>query len=640
MAALAAAMAAPLLLPALLQSRPLPHTALLLRPAASRGLGLQLVDWNCAKGLVAFSLAVAAGWPLGVYGWQLLQVATVCYGMWSLYFGALRHRQQQLLSQQHQGLMSSGSVAPGARAGGYLSVATSDTGGCLAEGSAAASGQAGARSWSPGGRPCLSVCIPEGGVGAVAADSLPLSSFTVIPHVGLGSVLDGVQQQVLHSSASARREVAAGPLGGAGGMSAATAMAVAHAVHAASSPMGRPASPADTACTASATATGTATDAASLPISPCSSIRSFTSSAAAAETTTTTVTTSMTAFATVSGAVMAMQLGAGHGPGSGCPNSGPGSTASSVAPAHPHAQLARRAHGAWSQLQQQQQQHSLHAAHVAPAYAQHGTRASDGGGTGALTSIVSCPPLPHIAATGSSIPPAPILPPCMGSASGNGTTATASTFPACTSSPNASTLRLRASASAWLRAAVSPWGLLTLSLAASGSLLWVTLVGPPLAVLGDEPFDDFLALADTGPGAAALVVAAVAAPAALLAAAACLAWVGASGELGKRWRSDRLEGRRCARGKLPREPLRIKAFGCSGRVGKVLEPRGARRFQTFRHQSLRPHVSVISERLTRFPRVSCLPTSSPPPLATLLPAGCSATRGRAAPRWWWRWRLP
>lgn len=49
--ALAAAMAAPLPLPDLLRSRHavLWHTALLLRPAASRPLGLRLLDCNAAK---------------------------------------------------------------------------------------------------------------------------------------------------------------------------------------------------------------------------------------------------------------------------------------------------------------------------------------------------------------------------------------------------------------------------------------------------------------------------------------------------------------------------------------------------------------------------------------------------------------
>ncbi|KXZ50835.1 hypothetical protein GPECTOR_15g521 [Gonium pectorale] len=89
-----------------------------------------------------------------------------------------------------------------------------------------------------------------------------------------------------------------------------------------------------------------------------------------------------------------------------------------------------------------------------------------------------------------------------------------------------------------------PWSMLVGCLSALACLMWLALIAPPLAALGEGPADLFLGLLETGPGAVALLAALVMAALALLGAAGMAAWCGASGELSRRWRGDRVEGRR------------------------------------------------------------------------------------------------
>ncbi|GIL69282.1 hypothetical protein Vretimale_12600 [Volvox reticuliferus] len=78
------AMSAPLALPSLLRSRLLLHTAIQLRPAVSRSLGLLLLDVNAAKLLLSTSVGVLGGWMSGALAWQLSQVATMLFGIMKL----------------------------------------------------------------------------------------------------------------------------------------------------------------------------------------------------------------------------------------------------------------------------------------------------------------------------------------------------------------------------------------------------------------------------------------------------------------------------------------------------------------------------------------------------------------------------
>ncbi|GIL60880.1 hypothetical protein Vafri_15714 [Volvox africanus] len=78
------AMSAPLALPPLLRSRLLLHTAIQLRPAVGRSLGLLLLDMNAAKLLLSTSVGVLGGWMSGALAWQLSQVATMLFGVMKL----------------------------------------------------------------------------------------------------------------------------------------------------------------------------------------------------------------------------------------------------------------------------------------------------------------------------------------------------------------------------------------------------------------------------------------------------------------------------------------------------------------------------------------------------------------------------
>eukprot|EP00198_Chlamydomonas_reinhardtii_P008472 XP_001697809.1 predicted protein [Chlamydomonas reinhardtii] len=191
--ALAAAMAAPLPLPDLLRSRHavLWHTALLLRPAASRPLGLRLLDCNAAKLMTGVAVGLLfASWAAAVFSWQLLQVATLVGGLAKLYLDGVR--------QQHNGgiggMVSGGANGCTGAANGHGTLLN----GCASSADAPCSPTAAGSSGGSSAELVLSCCS--------SAYSLHSASITAV---------SGCEQQG-YSGTSSRDVVAACPAPSAG----------------------------------------------------------------------------------------------------------------------------------------------------------------------------------------------------------------------------------------------------------------------------------------------------------------------------------------------------------------------------------------------------------------------------------------
>ncbi|GLC46041.1 hypothetical protein PLESTB_001024700 [Pleodorina starrii] len=443
---LAAAMAATLTLPALTRSRHLLHTALLARPAATRSLGLLLLDVNAAKLLLSVSVGVLGGWRSGVLTWQLLQVCTVVFGVAKMYAGALK---EQLASATAAATAmgplpppSGLSTAEEAAARPPMQVVPVGAGCCEAASVAPTSS-------------CLAECASAS---AVAASP----GFGVDAMMGRGANAGALLQD--------RRRDCCG-----------SGFRVVPEVISPAVLSPAPASgcrPADVACATTASA-ATTSGCRSSSDSSCITLHSPYSSG-----------NSLASAANDDSSHPGHGESNGGGGGAPCPSSCTMTTA----------QLARRPPSlivaghtlrcSHHHHHQQQQQPLLPSG------------ACDGGGGSRLLT-----PLP----TGRR----PVSTRC-----GCGGVLAA------------------------VAAVLHPWSLLLVSLSFLGCMLWVVLMSPPLALLGDEPEDFFESLVDTGPGAAAMLMLLVGIATAFTVAGTCLLLCIANGELRQRLRLNPVERRR------------------------------------------------------------------------------------------------
>ncbi|KAG2496428.1 hypothetical protein HYH03_005652 [Edaphochlamys debaryana] len=393
--ALGGVMAVPLPLPSMLRSRQLLHTALLLRPATSRALGLRLLDLNAAKLLFAASVAMLVGWQSGAYSWQVLQVATLVYGLGLLYVDSLRQAADAV------------APAPGAVAGEGV-----------------------------------------GGAGAMPAQ-LRMAESLALARPGSGTGTSSGSGCVAPPPAASSAEAPCSPCND---------------------------DPPSPSCNSSA-----------VLLSPSSSGNSLSSAAE---------------LLASSGAATALA----SGPPGSC-RAGPALNPAGYEGAVAAQLLARR-----------------------------------------LLPGCTASPAPSPASLGSPKAAAPADAFSSGSGTGSGG---GSICPAAASAYRGSALgtsycgplpwpRL----SAVCRAALTPWGLLLGSTCTLAALAWVALIAPPLFVMGDGPSDFFEGVMATPAGEIAVVVMLAAAMVAFLVALASLGWCAASGELRRKWRTDRAEGRR------------------------------------------------------------------------------------------------
>ncbi|KAG2440552.1 hypothetical protein HYH02_010136 [Chlamydomonas schloesseri] len=531
---LAAAMAAPLPLPHLLRSRHavLWHTALLLRPAASRPLGLRLLDCNAAKLITGVAVGLLfASWAAAIFSWQLLQVATLVGGLVKLYLDGVRQQVRQHVRQQGLGCPGASAVTgPGGGGSGAYALQLSEGGGHGGVCNGVGNGIGGS---------CYADAVREASSAAAAAAAPGPSQANGHGHH------DCIAGGMFGNGNSAALANGNGNDTGLNGHGA----------------FGCPSS-ADAPCSPVAAGGSSGGSSAELVLSSCSSSGYSLNS---------------TSIAMASGCEKQGYSGnsssrdvvtclpltppGGSTPGASGASGGGGANGNGqVWHGGGGAHLARRVLPAAASAPMP----ALPGHHgpVPPLSPGSGLGAGSlggaavGGGSGlaACHSVVlgaGATGAAHAGASGDSFhynhhhfqhQQAHHVARHVGFAEGGGGAA----FAAAASGGGcaASLAETAACGRRYARAALRPWSLLLASLTALACCLWAILITPPLAVLGDGPSDLYMGVLETAAGTALLVAVLVAAALSGVCSVVMLAACAASGELRRRWSGDRLEGRR------------------------------------------------------------------------------------------------